>query len=384
MAEASQFKERFDQILQNESNTYCVDCRQKLDFSDGLDTPWASINLGIFTCTRCCGSHRGLGTDISKMRSVTYDTKVWGDDVMAVFQNNNNESVNTRLEACLPCYHVHPQELPSNDTLRTWFIPKKYRERAFIDKSLLERQMPQPLLHHKFFAQTAEERSSDAKLVEYFFELSGESLKCFKKAGDSKPLRDYSVFNLSKVEVKIDNADDGGVAIVLNDIYLYNSDFEIIVEWTHALRAASLYYTQLAPRITPPHIAEQVDLTQVLTKLGEASKQSPKSTFFSAWQKRYWVVSSDHVLYYMKPVKEEVTMVTVSGGFPLLDTEVVEMTDRIKKQNCLLLSTPERDYFVALASGEQRSQWVNELTNLIRTLRPLQMVNFSTKNLSLA
>jgi stromal membrane-associated protein len=48
-------------------NKLCADCL-------GKDTSWASVNLGIFFCIHCSGEHRGLGSNISKVRSPTLDT----------------------------------------------------------------------------------------------------------------------------------------------------------------------------------------------------------------------------------------------------------------------------------------------------------------------
>ncbi|KAG9133144.1 hypothetical protein Leryth_027402 [Lithospermum erythrorhizon] len=43
------------------------------------DPKWASANIGVFICLKCCGVHRGLGSHISKVLSVTLDE--WSDDV---------------------------------------------------------------------------------------------------------------------------------------------------------------------------------------------------------------------------------------------------------------------------------------------------------------
>jgi len=58
-------------------NLRCADCAQA-----GPD--WASINLGILVCLECSGVHRSLGTHITKVRSMTLDTKSWEPELLCV------------------------------------------------------------------------------------------------------------------------------------------------------------------------------------------------------------------------------------------------------------------------------------------------------------
>merc|ERR550514_2295606 len=53
-------------------NRRCFDCQ-------ALETNWASVNLGVFLCTRCASVHRGLGTHVSKVKSCM-GTYLWGPD----------------------------------------------------------------------------------------------------------------------------------------------------------------------------------------------------------------------------------------------------------------------------------------------------------------
>merc|ERR1712228_189243 len=74
------------------ANPYCADC--------GTSSPeWCSINVGFVICVNCCGVHRGLGTHISKMRSLQLD------DISIVslkcIQNmGGNEKLNKQLLEC--------------------------------------------------------------------------------------------------------------------------------------------------------------------------------------------------------------------------------------------------------------------------------------------
>ena len=58
-------------------NMVCADCNTK-------EPDWASINLGVLLCLDCSGVHRSLGTHVTKVRSMTLDTKSWEPELMWV------------------------------------------------------------------------------------------------------------------------------------------------------------------------------------------------------------------------------------------------------------------------------------------------------------
>ncbi|EDR24941.1 gcn4-complementing protein, putative [Entamoeba dispar SAW760] len=71
-------------------NDRCCDC-----FSS--DPDWAIINMGILVCQRCSGVHRGLGVQISKVRSLVLDVKIWTPELIQLFINFGNKRVNSLL-----------------------------------------------------------------------------------------------------------------------------------------------------------------------------------------------------------------------------------------------------------------------------------------------
>ena len=64
---------RLQALLSSPGNAMCADC------STSSHLTWAAINLGIFLCIDCAGIHRGLGTHISKVRSLELDTREWSE-----------------------------------------------------------------------------------------------------------------------------------------------------------------------------------------------------------------------------------------------------------------------------------------------------------------
>ncbi|XP_039525979.1 arf-GAP with Rho-GAP domain, ANK repeat and PH domain-containing protein 1 isoform X2 [Pimephales promelas] len=108
-----------ERIWAEPSNQMCADC-------SAAKPEWASINLGVVFCKRCAGEHRGLGPNISKVRSLKMDKKVWTEDLIQLFLALGNERANQFWAANVP-----PSEeltLNSSSDERRRFITAKYRE----------------------------------------------------------------------------------------------------------------------------------------------------------------------------------------------------------------------------------------------------------------
>jgi ADP-ribosylation factor GTPase-activating protein 1 len=64
-------------------NDVCIDC-------DSTQPDWGSPQLGILFCVNCSGLHRGLGTHISFVRSVSMDR--WTDQQIALMKAGGNQN----------------------------------------------------------------------------------------------------------------------------------------------------------------------------------------------------------------------------------------------------------------------------------------------------
>ncbi|KAI8990002.1 hypothetical protein BDB01DRAFT_779669 [Pilobolus umbonatus] len=111
-------------LLQLPDNRFCADCCRK-------DPRWASWNLGIFICIQCSGTHRSMGTHISKVKSVDLD--IWTPDQIEAMVKGGNLAAKVYWEAELK------EKSFSVYTYMDQWIKEKYVQKKWvaIDKSSL-------------------------------------------------------------------------------------------------------------------------------------------------------------------------------------------------------------------------------------------------------
>ncbi|XP_059486764.1 centaurin-gamma-1A-like [Neocloeon triangulifer] len=102
-------------------NEVCADCGEK-------DPAWASLNLGVLTCITCSGAHRGLGSHVSRIRSLELDH--WTQGQIAAMQLIGNKLANTIWEADLGS-RSKPRPESSNEEKRSW-VRAKYGDKDFL------------------------------------------------------------------------------------------------------------------------------------------------------------------------------------------------------------------------------------------------------------
>ncbi|KAG7484356.1 hypothetical protein MATL_G00048550 [Megalops atlanticus] len=106
-------------VWSEESNKSCADC--------GADEPkWAAINLCVVLCQLCAAAHRGLGSSISKIRSLNMDKRVWTDELIQLFLSVGNKRANLFWAVNVPPgASLSPS---SSNEERQQFISAKYLE----------------------------------------------------------------------------------------------------------------------------------------------------------------------------------------------------------------------------------------------------------------
>lgn len=120
-------RKKLKELLHKSDNRICADC-------NAPEPKWASANIGVFICVRCCGVHRSLGTHISKVLSVTLDD--WSDEeVESMIEVGGNSYANSIYEAFLPRGFSKPTT-DSTPEERAKFIRSKYEFQDFLKPSL--------------------------------------------------------------------------------------------------------------------------------------------------------------------------------------------------------------------------------------------------------
>ncbi|KAJ5173135.1 Arf GTPase activating protein [Penicillium capsulatum] len=115
--QAAQNQQTIKNLLKLEPNKICADCKRN------KHPRWASWNLGIFVCIRCSGIHRGMGTHISRVKSVDLDA--WTDEQLQSVLKWGNGRANKYWEAKLAPGHV-PSDAKIENFIRTKYESKRW------------------------------------------------------------------------------------------------------------------------------------------------------------------------------------------------------------------------------------------------------------------
>ncbi|KAI9726686.1 MAG: hypothetical protein M1834_008951 [Cirrosporium novae-zelandiae] len=123
---AAKNQQTIKSLLKLECNKTCADCKRN------KHPRWASWNLGVFICIRCSGIHRGMGTHISRVKSVDLDS--WTDEQLQSVLRWGNARANKYWEAKLAPGHI-PSEAKIENFIRTKYESKRW---------VMEGPMPDP------------------------------------------------------------------------------------------------------------------------------------------------------------------------------------------------------------------------------------------------
>jgi hypothetical protein len=117
------FFTELSQLRHSEGNRLCGDC-------NAINPSWASINNGVFICTKCSGVHRSLGVEYSFVQSVKLDE--WSLQFIEQMKGfGSTEQANrTTLEFHVPADYLKPNAFSMRET-REVYINAKYKNKLF-------------------------------------------------------------------------------------------------------------------------------------------------------------------------------------------------------------------------------------------------------------
>lgn len=104
-------------LWENPDNKVCGDC-------GSANPEWASVNLLLVICHTCAGQHRSLGSNLSKVRSLKMDNKVWTELLIQLFVTYGNRLANQVWAPVVPAEEQLRPESPEEE--RSKFIQDKY------------------------------------------------------------------------------------------------------------------------------------------------------------------------------------------------------------------------------------------------------------------
>jgi len=108
----------------------CDECSQNVYYQGA----WTSVKLGLFLCQECAGIHRGLGTHISFVKSVSLDK--WNRIHYRNFLEAKKKDLNAKLEAALPL-GAKPKA-NTEHRLKRQFIKNKHVRKLYFKETSLE------------------------------------------------------------------------------------------------------------------------------------------------------------------------------------------------------------------------------------------------------
>ena len=101
-------------------------------------------------------------------------------------------------------------------------------------------------------------------------------------------------------------------------------------------------------------------MRRTLVKEGWLEKQGG---FIKNWKNRWFVLTSDMIIYYRVPNREEM------GRFELNPECSVSIENDLKNGPCFSVSTSKRKYLIVANSNETRDEWINAIENVINKLK---------------
>uniref|UniRef100_A0A1Y9IW65 Arf-GAP with dual PH domain-containing protein 1 n=1 Tax=Anopheles minimus TaxID=112268 RepID=A0A1Y9IW65_9DIPT len=355
---ADQNEKILHRLLQQDGNSICADC-------DSINLEWASYNIGIFLCTRCCAVHRSMGAHISKVKHLKLDK--WEDSQIQRMIEVGNKAARLKYENRVPACYRRPKENDPQVLIEQW-IRAKYERLEFC---MIERPSYTSGRMEGFLMKRGKE---DSRYQPRKFILSGlqDTLRYYvKEKREPKAVLRISELNVVYAPSKIGNPNSLQLTFMkegsTRHIYVYHDDPEVINNWYMAIRCAKLHRLQIAfPSASESDLVDL--LTHDFTREGWLLKTGPRAT--DSYKRRWFTLDDRKLMYHDDQLdahpKGEIFLGNQLDGYSVR----IGAPPGAKDQGfSFTLFTPERVYNMSSHSEQDRDEWIAAIQTVLE--RPL-------------
>ncbi|XP_065160209.1 arf-GAP with dual PH domain-containing protein 1-like isoform X2 [Atheta coriaria] len=353
------------ELQKQPGNNVCADCSSR-------DTEWASYNIGIFICKRCCGVHRSMGAHISKVKHLKLDR--WEDSQVDRMKEVGNLYAKQKYEERVPPYYRRPKENDPQVLLEQWIRAKYDRE---------EFSHPERLAYAsgtmEGFLMKRGKEDSRFQNRKFVLNESENTLKYYvRDNGQPKAILHVSETNIVLAPEKIGYPNSLQLSFLKDGttrhIYLYHENPEVIVNWYMAIRCAKLHRLQLAyPTAIESELVERLE--DDFAKEGWLYKTGPRPS--DGYKKRWFTLDHRKLMYHDEPLdphpKGEIFLGHSLDGYAI---RIGSLRVKDHQGFNFTLTTPDRVYNLSALAEDDRDQWIQAIKHVLD--QPLTPQDFTT------
>lgn len=355
---ADQNEKILHRLLQIDGNSECTDCGAKCP-------EWASYNIGIFLCTRCCAVHRNMGAHISKVKHLKLDK--WEDSQLERMIEVGNRVSKQKYEMRVPACYRRPRENDPQVLTEQW-IRAKYERLEFC----LNDRPAYTSGHMEGFLMKRGKEDSRYQLRKFILSEADDTLRYFvKEKREPKAILRISELNVVFAPAKIGNPNSLQLTFMKDGttrhIYVYHDDPKEINNWYMAIRCAKLHRLQIAyPSASESDLVDY--LTHDFAREGWLLKTGPRTT--DSYKRRWFTLDDRKLMYHDDPLdanpKGEIFLGNHLDGYSVRIGAPVGAKDQ---GFSFTLFTPERTYNLSSHSEQDRDEWMTVIQKVLE--RPL-------------
>ncbi|KAL5018750.1 hypothetical protein ScPMuIL_004472 [Solemya velum] len=342
-------------LVQKEGNNVCAEC-------SAAGPEWASCNLGIFLCPDCAQNHRGLGTDISRVKNINIDN--WEDNQLQALTEIGNERARRVHEQFLPPFYRNPSQGKCS-ILRNEWILAKYVRREFSDP---DKQTAYCSHIKEGYLMKRGKRDKRFQKRKFILSKSENKFIYYNRENNPKSKAEIDLDFLNAVFTPEKIGNPNGLQITFfeggstRNMFLYSENRKDIVDWYMAIRAAKYERKKIAfPEKDDSFLTE--DLTRDFLIEGWMYKCGPRN---EPYRKRWFTLDRRKLMYLEDPLdpyaKGEIFVGHRDSKYSI---EAGAPPGKAGPGHSFTLHTPTRTFYMCVDSKDEMDQWVSVLKKVI-------------------